>query len=98
MPRMMVVVEEPVIEAKTALHGDIAVARLLASPQFARAETQRKLLEYLWRHREEPISEYAIAVEALGRQENFDPTSDASVRVHISRWSARSSVPLEELV
>jgi hypothetical protein len=85
MPRMMVVVEEPIVEAPAPSHGDIAVARMLASPQFARAETQRKLLDYLWRHRDEPISEYAIAVEALGRQANFDPTTDASVRVHISR-------------
>src|ERR1700750_486042 len=85
MPRMVVAVEEAVVEGTTGTPGDVAVARMLASQQFARAETQRKLLEYLWRHRNEPISEYAIAIEALGRHTNFDPTTDASVRVHISR-------------
>lgn len=67
----------PVIEAH--------VQRVLQSPHFARAETQRKLLQYLWEHRNDAISEYAIATEALGRNSRFDSTIDASVRVHISR-------------
>jgi hypothetical protein len=61
------------------------VQRVLQSSHFARAETQRKLLQYLWEHREETVSEYALAIEALGRSASFDPTTDASVRVHISR-------------
>jgi hypothetical protein len=61
------------------------VRRMLQSPHFARAETQRKLLQYLWEQRHDTISEYAIATEALGRNSNFDSTVDASVRVHISR-------------
>ena len=61
------------------------VNRILQSTHFARADTQRKLLQYLWDHRGESVSEYALATEALGRNPNFDPTSDASVRVHISR-------------
>ena len=61
------------------------VHRLLQSAQFARAETQRKLLAYLWTHRHETVNEYAIATEALGRNSQFDSTIDASVRVHISR-------------
>lgn len=61
------------------------VQRVLQSPHFARAETQRKLLAYLWERRNEPVSEYAIAIEALGRNTSFDSTVDASVRVHISR-------------
>lgn len=61
------------------------VQRMLQSSHFARAETQRKLLQYLWEHREENVSEYALATEALGRSASFDPTTDASVRVHISR-------------
>lgn len=59
--------------------------RMLQSAHFGRAETQRKLLLYLWEHRHENVSEYALATEALGRSANFDPTTDASVRVHISR-------------
>ena len=61
------------------------VQRLLRSPHFARADTQRRLLEYLWRHRGENLSEYALAIEALGRSRSFDSSVDASVRVHISR-------------
>jgi hypothetical protein len=61
------------------------VQHVLQSPHFARAETQRKLLQYLWEHRLENVSEYALATDALGRSSNFDPTTDASVRVHISR-------------
>lgn len=61
------------------------VHQVLQSPHFARAETQRRLLQYLWEHRDENVSEYALATEALGRNASFDPTTDASVRVHISR-------------
>jgi len=61
------------------------VQRLLRSSHFARADTQRRLLEYLWRHRGENLSEYALAIEALGRNRSFDSSVDASVRVHISR-------------
>src|SRR2546421_1175520 len=61
------------------------VHRVLQSSHFLRAETQRKLLQYLWEHRDENVSEYALATEALGRSANFDPGTDASVRVHISR-------------
>ncbi|SFS10999.1 Transcriptional regulatory protein, C terminal [Granulicella pectinivorans] len=61
------------------------VQRLLQSPHFARADTQRKLLAYLYEHRHETVSEYALATDGLGRNSNFDSTTDASVRVHISR-------------
>ncbi len=71
------------VESEDALEAH--VQRILRSPQFARAETQRRLLEYLWQHRQESLNEYAIATEALGRSASFDPAVDASVRVHISR-------------
>jgi hypothetical protein len=61
------------------------VAQVTQSAQFMRAETMRKLLLYLWAHREEDLSEYAVATEALGRRSDFDPKTDASVRVQISR-------------
>lgn len=61
------------------------VQRVLNSPQLLRAETQRRLLEYLWCHRTEVLNEYAIATDALGRKADFSSTADASVRVHISR-------------
>jgi hypothetical protein len=34
---------------------------------------------------ERKISEYAVATDALGRRIDFDPKTDASVRVQISR-------------
>lgn len=70
-------------EAADALEAH--VQRLLRSSHFARADTQRRLLEYLWLHRGENLNEYALATEALGRNKSFDSSTDASVRVHISR-------------
>jgi hypothetical protein len=61
------------------------VKRMLGSRHFARAETQRRLLEYLWEHRNEDFSEYALATEVLGRNGSFSSTVDASVRVQVSR-------------
>src|ERR1700730_2231005 len=58
---------------------------ILDSPAFQKAPTVRGLLLYLWDHRAQPVSEFAIATEALGRKPNFDPKTDATVRVHISR-------------
>src|SRR5664279_976493 len=52
---------------------------------FRAAPMMRTLLRYLWQHREERMSEYAVAVDALGRRPNFDPKIDATVRVEISR-------------
>jgi hypothetical protein len=45
----------------------------------------RTLLVYLWEHRGESISEYAIATEALGRSPDFDPKLDSTVRVQVAR-------------
>jgi len=64
---------------------ELHLQRVAQSAQFMRAETLKKLLLYLWAHRKEEISEYAVATEALGRRADFDPKTDASVRVQISR-------------
>ena len=56
-----------------------------ASSTFAKSPTLRKLLLYLWEHRNEPISEYAIATDVFGKRASFDSKSDATVRVQISR-------------
>ncbi len=61
------------------------VAKVVDSGPFARAELLRKLLLYLWDNRERDFNEYAVATEALGRRADFDPKTDASVRVLISR-------------
>ncbi len=62
---------------------------ILDSPGFQRAPTVRSLLLYLWQHRGESISEYAIATEALGRKSEFDTKMDASVRVQVARLRQR---------
>jgi hypothetical protein len=76
---------EPVASGETGLEIEAHFERILQSSQFTRAETLRKLLLYLWAHRDATITEYAIATEALGRRADFDPKTDASVRVQISR-------------
>jgi hypothetical protein len=82
---MAVALVPPETELETDPSVEEAVQRVLNSPQFARAETQRKLLQYLWLNRHLSLSEYAIATDALGRSSHFDPNTDASIRVHISR-------------
>ena len=52
---------------------------------FRAAPMMRTLLSYLWQHRKEPLNEYAIATEALGRRADFNPKIDATVRVEIAR-------------
>ena len=75
----------PVATDERALYLDAHVQRMLHSRHFLRAETQRRLLAYLYEHRSENVSEYALATDALGRSVSFDPAVDASVRVQISR-------------
>ena len=50
----------------------------------------------MWDHREETLSEYAIATEALGRSPIFDAKLDATVRVQISRLRQRLEKYYEE--
>jgi hypothetical protein len=66
-----------------------SIGALIRSRTFGQTATLRTLLVYLWEHRQESVSEYAIAVEALGRAENFDPKFDATVRVQIARLRQR---------
>jgi hypothetical protein len=96
------------IEGTSASQTEI-LNRVLESQCFANAPSLRALLLYLWEHRDDSISEYAIATEALGRQDSFDAKIDATVRVQISRlrqrldkfyneegrqYSSRVSIPL----
>lgn len=61
------------------------LAVVLNSRLFVRSPVLQKLLLYLWEHHEDELSEYAIAVDALGRDASFDPATDATVRVTIGR-------------
>jgi hypothetical protein len=58
---------------------------VLQSKCFERAPKLRSLLVYLWDNRNENISEYAIAVDGLGRNPDFESKIDATVRVQIAR-------------
>lgn len=65
------------------------IEQVCGSAQFRKAPAQSALLRYLWEHRHEAVSEYAIGVEALGRKADFDPKIDSTVRVQISRLRQR---------
>ena len=69
---------------------------VLESRTFERAPALRMLLAYLWQHRDDSLSEYAIATEALGRPPVFDSKVDATVRVQISRLRQRLEKYYEE--
>jgi hypothetical protein len=66
-----------------------ALTRILESHGFQRSPALRKLLAYLWKYRDETLSEYAIATEALGRNSLFDAKFDSTVRVQVSRLRHR---------
>jgi hypothetical protein len=62
---------------------------ICASEAFKNSSTLKNLLCYLFYNRTKQLSEYMLAVEALGRREDFDPQVDATVRVQISRLRRR---------
>jgi hypothetical protein len=63
--------------------------QVLQSRAFEKTPTLKKLLTYMWEHRDKDVSEYAIATEALGRRPDFDPRLDATIRVLVSRLRHR---------
>ena len=71
----------------SALAG--AIQEIAESDVFRAAPMMRRLFLYLWENRGETVSEYGIAVEALGRAANFDSRTDASVRVQVARLRAK---------
>jgi hypothetical protein len=68
---------------------DELIIRVIESDTFRTAPMMRTLLQYLWKRQGEPISEYAIAVDALGRSPDFDPKTDSTVRVQVARLRAK---------
>ncbi|HSU30857.1 MAG TPA: hypothetical protein VLJ11_06450 [Bryobacteraceae bacterium] len=73
-----------------------SVSHVLGSRTFQNTPALRSLLIYLWKNRDAQISEYAIGTEALGRSSHFDPKTDATVRVQISRLRQRLEKFYEE--
>ena len=66
--------------------------RILASPQFAQAETLQRILRFLFENamsQDSAPKEYEIAVDAIGRRDSFDPKTDAIVRVCIAKIRER---------
>lgn len=78
---------EPQPATKTS--ADLAIEQIAASQLFRKSPSLRDLLLSLGRHRNSSLSEYAIGVEVLGRRSDFDPKTDATVRVQISRLRQR---------
>src|SRR5580700_6346877 len=67
--------------------------RILASPPFANSIRSRRFLRYVVENSirvgDEPLKEYAIAVEAFDRDASYDPAVDATVRVEAGRLRLR---------
>tara|TARA_R110002073_G_scaffold2950_1_gene19604 strand:+ start:13032 stop:14633 length:1602 start_codon:yes stop_codon:yes gene_type:complete len=68
---------------------DGALKSLFSHPTLKRAPQMRRLLEYLaveeLARRGDRLTGYKVGVEALRKPNDFDPSSDASVRVEIGR-------------
>lgn len=65
------------------------LARIAAAPDFARAPVMRRLLEFLVAEtlagRGDGLKAYAVAVDGLGRPDDFDAQSDSYPRVQVGR-------------
>ena len=68
---------------------DAELEAIEADPAFQRAPVMRRLLRFLVTEtlggRGDKLKSYAIAVEALGREADFDPQTDSSPRVQVAR-------------
>jgi hypothetical protein len=74
---------------KSSADAELLFRQVTESETFQAAPVMRTLLIYLWEHQGEPITEYAIAVDALRRTADFDPRADSTVRVQIARLRAK---------
>ena len=66
----------------------LEVDRILAYPLFERAPIQTRLLKFLRDHAiagDHGLTQYTVAVDGLGRPEDFDLSSDSYPRVQVSR-------------
>jgi hypothetical protein len=66
-----------------------AVEKILESPEFERREASKRILAYLLEQHingtDPEIKEYVLATEVFGKPANFDPSTDASVRVAVGK-------------
>lgn len=76
-----------ILAGSTDLRSEMA--RIFAAPQFERAPVMRRLLSYLVAQtlagNGERLKAYTIAVDALGRDADFDAKQDSYPRVQVGR-------------
>ena len=69
------------------------LARILASPQFARTTRLRRLLQFVVEQtlagRTAELKEYSIAIAVFDKPDTFDPRLDAIVRVQAREMRAK---------
>ena len=70
----------------TPIEIDLILSKILESPDFKDARKYQDLLTYLAKasSKGEHIKEITIAHEIFGKNSNFDPSEDPSIRVYIS--------------
>jgi len=77
----------------TAEQVKVALVNALESPEFRSAPQLRSFLDFVvcaaLEKKQEKIKGYTIAVEALGRPEDFNPVTDPIVRVEAARLRRR---------
>ena len=75
--------ESRYIPSVEAAHAQLE--RVLTAPAFANSIRSQRFLRYVVEHslreEDEPLKEYAIAVEAFDRDASYDPSIDATVRM-----------------
>jgi hypothetical protein len=86
----------PIAPHSPATPPEELLTQIVESDAFRSAPMMRTLLGYLWANRGKPVSEYAVAIDALGRPASFDPKIDSTVRVQISRLRAKLKEFYEE--
>ena len=83
--------ESRYIPSVEAAHAQLE--RVLSAPAFANSIRSQRFLRYVVEHslceEDEPLKEYAIAVEAFDRDASYDPSIDATVRVEAGRLRSR---------
>tara|TARA_R110000787_G_scaffold98664_5_gene202870 strand:+ start:69046 stop:70749 length:1704 start_codon:yes stop_codon:yes gene_type:complete len=79
----------PILSEEEKLQLCLERDRLLCDPEFARSPTMSKLLHFLVDYKlqgeRKPLTAYAIAVDALDRDDGFDTQIDSYPRVQIGR-------------
>jgi hypothetical protein len=87
----MQLMSEPTLQRKRVEKAELGA--LLASGIFAKSPSLARLLNYVcqmhWEGKEHQLKEYNLGVEALGRPDGFDPSTNAIVRVEAHRLRER---------